>query len=181
MSFAILANLAGILVWSLIAIGAAGLLCVAYGTLIERTWYRRASYSVEALPPASSRSLTILHLSDMHMLAGDRRKAAFLASLPQPDICVVTGDILGEPRAVDACVDALRSTRGRLASYFVMGSNDYYAPQPLNYLSYFRPRRRHRVGRRSRSDELRARLEADGWTYLANRKTSFSHDGTGVE
>jgi predicted MPP superfamily phosphohydrolase len=181
MPFAILAHLAGVLVWSLIAVGAAGLLCVAYGTLIERTWYRRSSYRVEAMPAASIRSLTILHISDTHMLAGDHRKAAFLASLPQPDVCVVTGDILGEPGAVETCVDALRSTRGRLASYFVMGSNDYYAPQPLNYLSYFRPRRRHRAGQRSRSEELRARLEADGWIYLANRKVSLSHDGTGVE
>ena len=181
MSFAILAHLAGIMVWSLISIGTAGVLCVAYGTLIERRWYRKTSYRVGALPPASSRSLTILHISDTHMLVGDRRKAAFLASLPQPDVCVVTGDILGEPGAVDTCVDALRSTRGRLASYFVMGSNDYFAPQPLNYLSYFRPARKHRAGRRGRSEELRARLEADGWVYLANRKASLSRDGTGVE
>jgi uncharacterized protein len=181
MSFAVLANLAGILVWSLIAIGAAGFICVAYGALIERRWYRRTSYRVAALPPAAGGSLTILHVSDTHMLAGDRRKAAFLASLPQPDVCVVTGDILGEPDAVGTCVDALRSTRGRLASYFVMGSNDYFAPQPLNYLSYFRKRRKHRTGQRSRSDELRARLEADGWIYLANRKTSLSHDGVGIE
>jgi predicted MPP superfamily phosphohydrolase len=170
MSLAVLANLAGILVWSLIAVGAVGLVCVAYGTLIERRWYRRGSYRVGALPPAAAGSLTILHISDTHMLVGDRRKAAFLASLPQPDVCVVTGDILGEPGAVDVSVDALRSARGRLASYFVMGSNDYY-----------RKRRKHRAGRRGRSDELRARLEADGWIYLANRKTSLSHDGVGVE
>jgi uncharacterized protein len=181
MSFAVLANLAGILVWSLIAVGAAGLICVVYGTLIERRWYRTASYRVAALPSAAGGSLTILHISDTHMRAGDRRKAAFLATLPQPDVCVVTGDILGEPGAVDACVDSLRPTRGRLASYFVMGSNDYFAPQPLNYLSYFHGRRKHRAGRRSRSDELRARLEADGWIYLANRKTSLSHDGMRVE
>jgi uncharacterized protein len=181
MSFAVLANLAGILVWSLIAVAAAGVVCVAYGTLIERRWYRIASYRVAALPPGAGDPLTILHISDMHMLAADRRKSAFLASLARPDVCVVTGDILGEPGAVDACVDALRSTRGRLASYFVMGSNDYFAPRPLNYLSYFRRRRKHRTAQRSRSDDLRARLEADGWIYLANRKTSLSHEGMAVE
>src|SRR5437667_11012776 len=62
-----------------------------------------------------------------------------------------------------------------------MGSNDYFAPQPLNYLSYFRPPRKHRAGRRGRSEGLRARLEADGWVYLANRKASLSRDATAVE
>jgi len=113
MSFAVLANLAGILVWSLAAAAAAGLACVAYGSLIERHWYRRASYRVAALPDAAP-PLTILHVSDLHMVAKDRRKAAFLASLPQADVCVVTGDILGEPEAVDAAVEALRPLRAEL-------------------------------------------------------------------
>src|SRR5437870_11580617 len=108
MTFAVLANLAGILVWWLTAIAVGGVVCVAYGVLIERRWYRKGSYRLAALPAAASTPLTILHVSDLHMVAGDRRKAAFLASLPPPDVSVVTGDILGAPEAVDASVAALR-------------------------------------------------------------------------
>lgn len=181
MSVAVLANLAGIAVWSLAVVAAIGVLCVAYGTLIERRWYRKATYRLAALPAGADAPLTILHVSDMHMVATDRRKAAFLASMPRPDVCVVTGDILGEPEAVDVAVAALHPLRGRLASYYVLGSNDYFVPQPLNYTSYFRKNRRHRVGTKGRAGDLRAKLEADGWTYLANRRTSLSHGGVGVE
>ncbi len=181
MSPGTLANVTGILVWSVVGLGVAGLACLAYGVLVERRWYRTASYRVAALPAGASGPLTVLHLSDLHFLAGDRRKAAFVEALPQADVCVVTGDILGEPAAVETSVNALRPVRGRLASYFVLGSNDYFAPRPLGYLSYFRKARRHRTGRRSRPEELRARLEADGWTYLANRKAALSANGVSVE
>ena len=162
-------------------VGIAGLSCVAYGVFIERRWYRTASYRVAALPPGASGPLTVLHLSDLHFVAGDRRKAKFMANLPPADLCVVTGDILGEPGAVEASVDALRPVRGRLASYFVLGSNDYYAPQFLSYFTYFRKERPHRTGRRSRAADLRGRLEADGWVYLANRKAGLSADGLSAE
>ena len=165
----------------MVVVAVGGIVCVAYGTLIERRWYRTVTYRLAALPATAGVPLSILHLSDLHMVAGDRRKAAFLASLPQPDVAVVTGDILGEPEAVETCVDALGPVRGRVASYFVMGSNDYFAPQPLNYLAYFRRRRRHRPGRRSTSDDLRGRLEAEGWVYLANRTAALSLDGLGIE
>ena len=181
MSPEILANVTGILVRSVVGLGVAGLACVAYGVFVERRWYRTARYRVGALPSGMAGPLTVLHLSDLHFLAGDRRKAAFVQALPQADVCVVTGDILGEPAAVERSVEALRPVRGRLASYFVLGSNDYFAPQPLSYLSYFRRARRHRAGRPSRPGELRAQLEADGWTYLANRKATLSANGWSVE
>src|SRR5439155_8281710 len=102
-------------------------------------------------------------------------------SLPRPDVSVVTGDILGEPEAVEHAVEALHPLRGRLASLFVLGSNDYFAPRPLNYLAYFRRRRHPRAGRTSRSAELRAGLEADGWVYAANRTAAFSRHGLRCE
>ena len=138
-------------------------------------------YTVPVLPPDASRPLTVLHLSDLHFLASDESKARFLSALPQPDIAVVTGDVLGEPEAVEISVAALRPLRGRLASYFVLGSNDYFAPQPLNYAAYFRGKRRHRKGIPGRSPDLVAQLEADGWVYLKNRKTSAQLDGVRAE
>lgn len=159
----------------------AGLLCVAYGVFVERRWYRLARYRLDILPTGGTGKLDVLHLSDLHFLVHDRKKAAFLAALPRPDVTVVTGDLLGEPEAVDAVADALRPVRGRLASYFVLGSNDYFQPRPLNYFRYFRRRRRPRLGVRGRPADLVARLEADGWTYLKNRRVEQALDGTGVE
>jgi len=160
-----------------LAIGAA---CVAYGVFIERRWYRASSYGVAVLP-ATATPVRILHLSDMHFVEGDRAKTAFLRGLAPGDLTVVTGDMLGDPDGVEAAVDALRPLRGRLGSYFVLGSNDYWAPQPLNYLNYFRRERAQRAGVRGRSDDLVRRLEADGWVHLENEKTRVANDGVAFE
>ena len=176
----IMASLPSALVRVGIVVGVAGLVCVAYGALIERRWYRRRDYRLEILRPGSA-PLSVLHLSDLHFSQRDGRKARFLASLPQPDVSVVTGDLLGEPGGVDAVAQALRPVRGRLASYFVLGSNDYFAPQPLNYVNYFRKERRRRPGIRGRSRELVGLLESDGWIHLKNRRETVSANGTRIE
>src|SRR6266545_1901295 len=72
-----------------------------------------------------------------------QRFLAELAEVPA-DLVVVTGDILGEPSALDAALKSLSRFHPRFGSVAVLGSNDYYAPQPKNYLSYFRRRRRRR-------------------------------------
>jgi predicted MPP superfamily phosphohydrolase len=158
----------------------AGAACIAYGVVIERRWYRRAGYRLAILPAGASPT-TILHLSDLHYVARDRSKRRFLASLDQPDVTVLTGDILGEARAVESVVEALRPVRGRSASYFVLGSNDYFQPKPLSYAAYFQGRRRHRPGKVSRWRELVSMLERDGWVHLRNDRTDLRMDGVDYE
>jgi uncharacterized protein len=104
----------------------AGVACLAWGMLVERRWYRLVRHRLDILPAEGDgpASLTVLHLSDLHFVAGDRRKAAFLSSLPRADVTVVTGDFLAEPQGVESAVAAVAATRGRLASWFVLGSND---------------------------------------------------------
>jgi predicted MPP superfamily phosphohydrolase len=176
------ATVSDVVLTAFIATGVIGLLCVAYGVMVERKWFRAARYRLELLPRDAAAPLCILHLSDIHFLRTDRAKRRFMASLPRPDICVLTGDIVGEPEAAEAAVAALRPVRGRLASWFVLGSNDYFAPQPLNYAAYFTWRRhRHRAGVRGRSRALVTQLEADGWIHLKNRRMSFVGDGVRLE
>jgi hypothetical protein len=168
--------------WTLAALAVAGAACIAYGVFVERLWFRTRRYGLPILPPDAGERLSVLHLSDLHFLRHDRKKASYLAALPTPDLTVVTGDMLGEPDAVESVVVALRPIRGRLASYFVLGSNDLYAPRPLNYFRYFLPKnRRRRLGIRGRPDELVANLVADGWVYLRNSKATFARDGTRFE
>ena len=165
----------------LVVVVIAGALCVAYGIVIEQRWYRLRTYDLAILPPGGPETLDLLHLSDLHFVRGDRKKARFLAALPAADITVVTGDFLAEPEAVETAVDAVRATRGRGASWFVLGSNDYFEPRPLNYFAYFGRERRHRRARRGRAAELVAQLEHDGWIDLTNSRTDADVVGLPIE
>jgi uncharacterized protein len=156
------------------AVAAAGAACVGYGMLVERDWYRLRRERVEALdrgqPP-----LTVLHLSDLHLTVADARRVAFLERLAaEPaDLVVLTGDMLGEPEALDPVLETLGRFRPRLGAVAVLGSNDYWAPRFRNPLSYFlgpSSRRRRRSGGNPWR-ELVDGLEARGWTVLSNRRS----------
>lgn len=171
------------LVRLLVLLLALGLVCVAYGVFVERRWYRLVRYRLHILPPGSA-PLRLLHLSDLHFVRRDRggKKARFIEGLPDADVTVITGDVLGEPEAVEASVGALDAVRGGLASYFVLGSNDYFAPRPLNYLAYFGARRRRR--RRAspgRASDLVEQLVARGWERIDNRRRRVGLAGLPVE
>ena len=171
------------LAWLLLGVVVLGVLSVAFGALVERRWYRVVRYRLDILPAGGPPEIDVLHLSDLHVVRGERRKAAFLASLPQPDVVVVTGDFLAEPEAVETAVAAVRQVRGRLASWFVLGSNDLYVPRPLNPFLYFVPRsrRRRRLVRRGRSQDLVAQLTADGWQDLDNAHGLVELGGLPIE
>lgn len=166
----------------LLAIVGVGVACVAYGVLIERRWYHLVRHRLDILPTDGPPTLTILHLSDLHFVHHEPAKTIrFLASLPAADVTVVTGDFLAESEAVETVVEALRPVRGRLASWFVLGSNDYYQPRPLNYVAYFQRQRRRRRAAFGRADELAAQLVADGWQDLTNVRHTAQLDGLPVE
>jgi uncharacterized protein len=164
--------------WSKVAaaagvVAAAGAACVGYGILVERDWYRLRRQRVEALEPGQP-PLTVLHLSDLHLTAADRRRIAFLERLAaEPvDLVVLTGDMLGGPGGLDPVLEALGRFRPRLGAVAVLGSNDYWAPRFRNPLSYFigPSSRRHRSSGRNPWRELVEGLEGRGWTVLSNRR-----------
>jgi uncharacterized protein len=166
----------------ILTIAVLGVACVVYGIFVERFRYRVIRHRLDILPAAAERPLVVLHLSDLHFVRHDPRKARFLATLPTPDVTVVTGDFLAEPQAVASAVEGVRPVRGRLASWFVLGSNDYFAPKPLNYIAYFwKRRRKRRRGRRGRAPELVRGLVADGWADLTNVRRDVSLEGLDVE
>jgi predicted MPP superfamily phosphohydrolase len=168
--------------WLLLAIPVTGALVAAYAVLVERRWYRFRRHRLAILPTDGS-GLTVLHLSDLHIVRNDEGKGRFLATLPRADVAVITGDVLGEPEAVEFAVATLRPVRGKVASLFVLGSNDRYAPRPTNPFRYFVPNgRRQRVtGRRGRAQDLVRELERDGWVHLRNRKYGRRVDGVAME
>ena len=158
-----------------------GVVCVLYGVLIEHSWFRITRYRLNILPADAPGPITVLHLSDLHFTTREPRKTRFVASLPNADITVVTGDFLAEPAAVETVVAALRPALGTRASWFVLGSNDYYVPRPLNYLAYFLKDRRPRRAHRGRAADLRAQLAADGWEDLTNVHRAVQINGVPIE
>ena len=158
-----------------------GVCCVLWGIFVERRRYRLVRHRLDILPATTANPLTVLHLSDLHFVRRDRGKAAFLAGLPAADVTVVTGDFLAEPEAVETTVAAVHAVRGRLASWFVLGSNDYFVPRPLNYLAYFRGKRKPRRAERGRAADLVSQLRADGWDDLTNVRRDIDINGVPME
>ena len=92
------------------------------------------------LLPAGHRPLRVLHLSDVHMTPGQRRKQEWLRGLAElePDLVVNTGDNLSHRDAVPIVTEALGALLDR-PGVFVFGSNDYYSPTVRNPLRYLLP------------------------------------------
>ena len=138
---------------------------------------------VPVLEPGA-RPLTVLHLSDLHLLAHHGRRAAFVRDLVRlrPDLVVSTGDHLSSPAAVPLLLDTLAAlTADGTPGVFVPGNNDYSAPtvpRPWDYVGSEPPRPAR--GPRLPWDEIAAALGARGWTDLTHVRTVVELDGTAV-
>jgi predicted MPP superfamily phosphohydrolase len=154
-----------------VAAGAAGL---AYAAGVEVNMYRLRRFSVPILAP-EAQPLSILHLSDIHMVPGQRRKQAWLRSLAdlRPDLVVNTGDNLSHPDAVPEVLSALEPLL-ELPGAFVLGSNDYFQAKRLNPTKYLRSGDRSHAPRRKRAENdwpaLQTAFAKEGWLNLNNAR-----------
>ncbi len=123
-------------------------------------------------------AFTILHISDLHMLANQRIKQHWVAGLDalEPDLVVNTGDNLGEEQAVPAVLRALGPLLRR-PGVFIFGSNDYYAPHPVNPFNYL-------LGKRNKPSDvelpwkgMRAAFVEHGWEDATHRRVDFATAG----
>ena len=91
------------------------------------------------LLPAGSRDIKVLHFSDLHLTPNKKREISDIKSFAdlKPDLVISTGDFLAHKDAVKVALNALDQLLD-LPGLFVFGSNDYYAPQFKNPLSYLR-------------------------------------------
>ncbi|WP_036571334.1 metallophosphoesterase [Nocardioides sp. URHA0032] len=130
--------------------------------------------------PAGSPSLRVLHLSDVHMTPGQRRKQAWLRDLAglRPDLVVDTGDNLAHRDAVPVVVESLGELL-QAPGAFVLGSNDYYSPTLRNPARYLLPDdgRRHTDVPQLPWRELRSAFTDAGWTDLTNTRTTLEVRG----
>ena len=158
----------------LVAAGTAGL---AYAGVEARS-FRLRRVEVPVLPPGQ-RPLRVLHLSDLHLRPGQRKKRAWVRSLAglEPDLVVNTGDNLAHLAAVPAVLDTLGPLL-ELPGVYVWGSNDYFAPRPKNPARYLLPDDGKRATDRFLPwEDLRDGLTRAGWVELTNRWDSVEVDG----
>jgi uncharacterized protein len=163
-----------------LGIGAlAGVAGVAYAAGLEVRAYTLRHAALPILPPGST-PLRVLHISDLHLTPGQKKKQDWLRRLVDlgPDLVVNTGDNLAHMRSVPVLLDALDGLLD-VPGVFVLGSNDYFAPSTRNPVRYLLPD----DGRRNTHTpqlpwrELRDRLQGRGWLDLTNRKDSLKVNG----
>ena len=121
------------------ALALAGAGALAYASLIEARWYTLREVTVPVLP-AGQDPLRILHVSDLHLTPGQRKKVDWVRDLASldPHLVVDTGDNWAHLDAMPALLEALEPHLA-VPGAFVLGSNDYVAPTPKNPARYLLP------------------------------------------
>ncbi|KNX36096.1 metallophosphoesterase [Luteipulveratus halotolerans] len=163
---------------------AAGAASLAWATLVERHWYAVRRAHLPVLAPGS-KPRSVLHVSDLHLVPRQEHRIRWVQALAglEPDYVVNTGDNCSDLHAVPAVLRAFEPLM-HVPGAFVLGSNDYFAPQPKNPLRYFdlSHRRGADMGMPSLPvAELVAGFTAGGWTDLTNRRTRTDIRGLDVE
>lgn len=161
-----------------LAVSAAGAAGVGYAALEAQAFVVRR-YTLPVLPPGSP-SLRLLHLSDIHLVPRQRRKAAWVHQLGElePDLVISTGDNIASADAVPAALEA----QGPLLKHpgaFVLGSNDYFEPRPKNPARYLAAKggRRRIHGNTLPTDDLIKGFTSAGWLDLTNTRSSLTVRG----
>jgi predicted MPP superfamily phosphohydrolase len=157
-----------------LAMGVAGLVYARWEA--QRFTLRRANLPL--LAPGQA-ALRLLHISDLHLVPGQTRKREWVHSLRElrPDAVIATGDFLSHQEAVPDALDALEPLFD-IPGAFVLGSNDYFAPKPINPAKYFlgpsqlQPRRPMLPW-----GDLVAGLRGAGWHDLSNARAKMQVAG----
>ena len=162
------------------ALGAAGAGALLYGSLIERNAFTLRRFDVPVLP-RGAQPLRVLHLADLHITAGQRRKQKWIRGLAalRPDLVINTGDTLSAADAIPAVLSALEPLAA-FPGVFVPGNNDYYVPTFRNPTEYFRPNRPVRHGPPLPWPQLATALTHAGWFDLTHARTVLSINGSCV-
>ncbi|WAL66039.1 metallophosphoesterase [Amycolatopsis cynarae] len=161
------------------AVGAAAL---GYAVGIERRHWTLRTAELPVLAPGAQ-PIRVLHISDLHMLPGQKSKQRWVAALGElePDLVVNTGDNLAHPHAVPYVLRAIGSLLDR-PGVFIFGSNDYYAPKPKNPARYLMPKgKKKRIhGNHLPWRDLRAAFVEHGWLDLTHVRRTLTAAGQTV-
>jgi predicted MPP superfamily phosphohydrolase len=160
------------------ALGVAGLAYARWES--EAFTLRRATTPVL---PTGQPPIRLLHLSDLHLVPGQAKKQAWVRSLRalRPDAVIVTGDFLSHMDAVPHVLDTLDPLFD-VPGAFVLGSNDYYAPRPINWARYLKgPSQLEPKRPMLPWADLVDGLTTNGWLDLGNARATMKIDGREVD
>jgi uncharacterized protein len=149
---------------------AAGTALLGYTTL-EARWYRLRRLVIPDVLRRPGSTLRVLHVSDVHLARGQEHRIRFLRSLAElePDLTVITGDLLGDIGIEDTAVEAVAGLTGPgRPGLFVLGSNDLYGPIWKSPHRYLTQDRRAVHGVPLDFDRLVARLAEQDYTTVRN-------------
>ncbi|WP_042379718.1 metallophosphoesterase [Corynebacterium resistens] len=126
-------------------------------------------------------SIRVLHLSDLHMLENQEAKEAFVAGLDttNPDLVINTGDNLSSRDGVPAVIRSLNDLLSRPGA-FVFGSNDYYAPRPVNPFIYLLGKKHKPSEEKLPWEGMRAAFVERGWHDATHQRLEFTIAPAGV-
>lgn len=165
-----------------LAVAAAGAAGVGYA-MLEAQAFTVRRYTLPVLPPGSP-TLRLLHVSDIHLLPRQRRKAAWVHRLGElePDLVVSTGDNIAAAGAVPAALEAQGPLLAR-PGVFVLGSNDYFGPKPKSPARYLLPKggRRRIHGNTLPTEDLIKGFLSAGWLDLTNDRGSLTVRGVRLD
>lgn len=166
---------AGLALGALAVVGAA----MALASNQETRTFELREVTVPLLEPGTLPrdwdSLRILHISDFHMLPGQTIKQRWVAFLvgTDPDLVVNTGDNLGDAKGVPGVIRALGELLD-VPGVFVFGSNDYWAPRPVNPFIYLVGKKRKHSAEELPWRGMRAAFIERGWRDATNQRLEFS-------
>ena len=139
--------------------------------LLEPRLFRLTGKEVPLDLPAR---VDILHISDAHLAAGQRRRRDFLRSIPErlertPELILSTGDMIETNSGIEPLLEALEPLNATWGKFYVNGSHDYFQAKFMTYRKYFGEVERTAMVPAD-FERLEAGLERLGWVGLTNRE-----------
>ena len=171
------------------ALATLGLTTFIYANQIELRAFKLHRVQVPVLAPGTlarvgkreGEPFRILHVSDFHMLPDQKLKQKWVASLDalNPDLVINTGDNLSSDKAVPSVLAALGPLLNRPGA-FVFGTNDYFAPRPVNPLKYLTGKKRKPSRVELPWRGMRAAFIEHGWQDATHARLEFVAGGVKV-
>ena len=162
------------------SLAGSGLAALAYGGLVERNAFTLRRFDVPVLAPGT-KPVRILHVSDLHITADQKRKQRWISALAdlEPDLVINTGDTISDPDGIPEILRTLEPLTVAPA-VFVPGNNDYFAPTISSPTRYLRPRKQRRRGPDMPWAELAQAMVGQGWIDLTHVRTGVTLPGAQV-
>jgi hypothetical protein len=157
-----------------LALAALGLLCMAYGYVVEPTWLEVRHVRI-ASPrlPKGARPVRIVHVSDLHCDPAPRLEERLpeVVAAEKPDLIVFTGDTINEPRGLPVFQRCLSRLAAVAPTFAVTGNWDERFWTDLDLFGG--------TGARELKGEA-ARVDVAGtpvWVAISPRRSSRSRSG----